>query len=228
VFQEIVAVKRQIQDIVTHLTRIQSSGGLRLAFIGYRDFGYAHSTVLPFVHADKVGVKIFQQFMLKVRASSNDLSCHDICEDVAGGLRLAVELNWQQPTRFIFHIGDAPPHGSRYYLSTRTWSNGSEPWDCHPRYDHTGVHGIPAQIAKMQQLNVQYAFARVDRVGKGMHAHLDRMVAMINRDANDTNFVKVSQLDSTAALTMAVVSSDTASAEHTVSRMRKPSILSAG
>ena len=38
----------------------------------------------------------------------------DCAEDVAGGLKKALDLSWKGDTRIIIHIADAPAHGSEY------------------------------------------------------------------------------------------------------------------
>ena len=38
----------------------------------------------------------------------------DQCEDVIGGLREAMQLEWQGKTRILYLISDWPPHGKRF------------------------------------------------------------------------------------------------------------------
>ena len=92
----IVGVKRQILTIVKHITTVNSGASLRLGLVAYRDFGppKLHMETFDFVLADRSGLKDFENFISKVRATSTGLHCTDTCEDVAGGLRQAVNLSW--------------------------------------------------------------------------------------------------------------------------------------
>jgi hypothetical protein len=38
----------------------------------------------------------------------------DVAENVTGALHETIRLSWRGTARYVFHIGDAPPHGRRY------------------------------------------------------------------------------------------------------------------
>lgn len=40
---------------------------------------------------------------------------NDFAEDVAGGLDKICHLDWQSPTRILFHTCDSPAHGRKYH-----------------------------------------------------------------------------------------------------------------
>lgn len=106
----IQAAKEQIEAIVEKTRHEYASSDLRfeVAFVGYRDYGdeFQH-VVVPFTGVD--------QFLFEVRgivASGGD----DIAEDVAGGVRKVLQLNWNDgDVRTLIHIADAPPHGLDYH-----------------------------------------------------------------------------------------------------------------
>lgn len=45
-------------------------------------------------------------------------------EDVAGGLKRAIDLSWRSPVRLCILIADAPCHGSIYHTSRDNYPNG--------------------------------------------------------------------------------------------------------
>jgi hypothetical protein len=74
-----------------------------------------HFEVFDFLGEARRGSLIppFKAFVQNVAAYGG----FDTPEDVLGGLRTAMELRWPQAAgaRVIFHIGDAPPHGTPLY-----------------------------------------------------------------------------------------------------------------
>jgi hypothetical protein len=102
-------VKSQITEIVKELQE-KGCQVMGVAFVGYKDWcdGEEHCEVLPFSTPE-----VFQTYVATVKASGGG----DIPEDVLGGLERAARLDWPKlsGSRLIFHIGDAPPHGRRFY-----------------------------------------------------------------------------------------------------------------
>lgn len=106
----IQAAKDQIEAIVEKTQREYGGAELRfeVGFVGYRDYGDEDQyEVVPFTGVD--------QFLSEVRgivATGGD----DIAEDVAGGVRKVLQLNWgNSDVRTLIHIADAPPHGLDYH-----------------------------------------------------------------------------------------------------------------
>ena len=68
-------------------------------------------------------------------------------EDVLGGLNAAItQMDWQNSTRVLLHIGDYPPHGRRYtFLMRDNYPNGDP-------------YGLTAEnvLEKMQSKNILY------------------------------------------------------------------------
>mmetsp|Transcript_42585 Transcript_42585/g.31176 ORF Transcript_42585/g.31176 Transcript_42585/m.31176 type:complete len:110 (+) Transcript_42585:221-550(+) len=72
----------------------------------------------------------------------------DLAEDVAGGLKLGLEQEWQSKIRYAVLIADYPPHGKQYYSSTYT------------HYDNF-PNGHPTSIS-IEALAKNYAHLGVD------------------------------------------------------------------
>lgn len=79
--------------------------------MGYRDYndGPERFTILPFTRS----ISTIKKFISSVHAKSTGRT--DTPEDVLGGLRQALQLNWRAQRRAIVLLGDAPCHGRRFY-----------------------------------------------------------------------------------------------------------------
>lgn len=114
-----VAVKAQIHSIVDGVKRM----GCRiagLAFVSYKDWCDG---------ADRVQVKGFSPDVDEFRAYVDGIKAGgggDEPEDVLGGLRAASELPWANDgsCKIVFHIGDAPPHGTQFYSGSDSLPSG--------------------------------------------------------------------------------------------------------
>lgn len=106
----ISAAKKQVSDIVSRLKE-KGCQIMAIAFVGYKDWcdGDDHFEVLPFTSS----ITAFQTKLDSISATGGG----DLPEDVLGGLAHAVKLQWPERSgsRLIFHIGDAPPHGSSFH-----------------------------------------------------------------------------------------------------------------
>ncbi|ETW05240.1 hypothetical protein H310_04210 [Aphanomyces invadans] len=156
-------VKAQIAAIATALELV----GLELlvGFVGYKDHGDADSIqVLPFTS----NVGKFQRFVEAIDANGGD----DAPEDVLGGLwAAATQLPWEpECTNVLFHIGDAPPHGTTYWTGYDNFPSG------HPLDQSPG-----AIFGQLLALNVAYYFGKLT-------TWTDMMVQVFRRHAAITVF----------------------------------------
>ena len=152
------SMKSDIMDLVTSLGDLYPNIPLRVAFVGYRDHcdGDQRLAVSPL----SMSISDFKTFVGSQRTHGGG----DGPEDVFGALKAATELEWAAATRFIFHIGDAPCHGTEFHDVGMG--------DDYPRGDPSGLtaeellHGI-------QSKNIQYTFGRITR-------HTDKMIERFN------------------------------------------------
>ncbi|KAH0173662.1 hypothetical protein KCU67_g1168, partial [Aureobasidium melanogenum] len=99
---------------------------------------------------------------------------HDFPEDVLGGIDQALRASWNQQSRCMIHIGDAPPHGRGLHdMSSESddfFMPGSEP------------HGLTYKplLTKLVQLKINYALLRIER-------HTDRMALTFAKAYGDRN-----------------------------------------
>lgn len=115
----IAAVKRSIKDIVQQILRTNGNLKIRLAMVGYRDFcdGKDRLQVLDFVSS----VNEFERFVDKLSAKGGG----DTPEDMAGAVKKALDLSWDNPTRVAFLIADAPCHGTEFHSCSDDYPKGS-------------------------------------------------------------------------------------------------------
>ncbi|CAB4439816.1 unnamed protein product [Rhizophagus irregularis] len=84
-------------------------------------------------------------------------------EDVLGGLNAAVtQMNWQNNTRVLLHIGDYPPHGRRFSYLKDNYPNGDP-------------YGLTAEdvLGRMQQIIILYFFGKITN-------HTDKMLEIFH------------------------------------------------
>ncbi|RHZ75078.1 hypothetical protein Glove_217g278 [Diversispora epigaea] len=94
-----------------------------------------------------IRVQKFRKNLDSVTASGGG----DSPEDVLGGLHAAItKMTWHDGTRVIFHIGDYPPHGRRFY-------NGVD------KYPDGDPNGLTAEsvFEKMQSKEIHYFFGKI-------------------------------------------------------------------
>jgi hypothetical protein len=115
----IASVKANICEIVHQITRTNGNLKLRLAMVGYRDFGDGDKQfeVLDFVPS----IDEFKGFVAHIVATGGA----DAPEDMAGAIQKANGLSWAHPTRVVFLITDAPCHGSEFHSYHDSYPAGS-------------------------------------------------------------------------------------------------------
>lgn len=138
--------KNKITAIVAEIKRIQPSAILRIAIVGYRDYidGISdHFVILDFV----TDVPTVQLKLGSIVATGGG----DGPEDIAGALQKVKNLTWTSTgCRVLIHIGDCPPHGTRY----------SNLPDTYPGGDPNGL--VPeALLGQLLDMGVEYYFLKI-------------------------------------------------------------------
>ncbi|PKY30809.1 kinase-like protein [Rhizophagus irregularis] len=142
----IAAAKDCILQVSNYVKHTNPSIKLRVGFCGYRDHYNGLNRLQIFDFNDQYDQ--FTQYMQNVLPISND----DLPEDVLGGLNAAItQLNWQNSTRVLLHIGDYPPHGRRFT---------SLEDDKYPDGDPNGLTA-ESVLEKMQSKNILYFFGKI-------------------------------------------------------------------
>ena len=156
-------VKKDIKQMVQAIRRSHAVVG-GVSFVGYKDWcdGENHFEILEFTD----NLDTFDQFLSAIVAKGGG----DFPEDVLGGLWKAVNLRWPSTsgTRIIFHIADAPPHGSPLYHSSRDEYPSGHPKD--PALD--------TLFTAMREQSILYYFGRITR-------HCDKMIAEFEKHYGD-------------------------------------------
>ncbi|RGB39933.1 kinase-like domain-containing protein [Rhizophagus diaphanus] len=142
----IAAAKDCILQVSNYVKHTNPSIKLRVGFCGYRDHYNRSDRLQIFDFNDQYDQ--FTQYMQNVSPISND----DLPEDVLGGLNAAItQMNWQNSTRVLLHIGDFPPHGRRFT---------SLEDDNYPDGDPNGLTA-ESVLEKMQSKNILYFFGKI-------------------------------------------------------------------
>ncbi|KAF2028257.1 hypothetical protein EK21DRAFT_70096 [Setomelanomma holmii] len=105
-YSYIDAAKKQVLDIVNDIeATFLNDVDVRIAVVSYKDHGdFNHLAFIDFTKS----VRDVRAFIERLTASGGG----DAPEDVLGGLQKALSLSWDQQTRCIIHIADAPAHGN--------------------------------------------------------------------------------------------------------------------
>lgn len=127
------------------IARAELDGELEVALVGYTDYD----------EFDVRGSSVFVPFttdasrVIRPLTYSPDI---DAPEDVAGGLRRTVQLEWdlsETTRRQVIHFADGPPHGLNYH----------EPWiaDRYPQGDPRGLN-LEEDLHDLREADVEYTF----------------------------------------------------------------------
>ena len=146
-YSYIDAAKKQVLDIVKDIKNtFLNDVDVRIAVVSYKDhYDQTNIESIDFTtSADEV-----RSFIETLDATGGS----DTPEDVLGGIQTALDLSWQQQTRCIIHIADAPAHGNT--LNVGCDDNFPEPG--------SEPHALTYEplLQKMISLNINYAFLRI-------------------------------------------------------------------
>jgi hypothetical protein len=148
------AAKEQVKSIVNDIkVAFFNEADVRMACVGYKDHGDVNQIqFLDFTHsADEVF-----SFLNELAATGGD----DAPEDVLGGIRQALNATWQQQTRCIIHIADAPPHGKTLHDFSNSGSFATDRWVEPGSEPHNLTH--EPLLKQMIGLHINYALLRIN------------------------------------------------------------------
>lgn len=172
------STKNDINTFARKICELHHQINLRLAFVGYRDHcdGSNRLSVLRFTKS----VDDFTSFVSSQSATGGG----DSAEDVAGGLNVVKGLEWESQTRIVYHICDAPCHGSHYHTSAIDDNNMNG--------DPNGLD-IAVILRELQMKNVQYYFGKIND-------HTNLMIQRFNEHIGG-EFVTTTPLNSGSMMT---------------------------
>lgn len=139
--------KEQIQTVITE-TRSKHGDDLvfEVALVAYNDFDDCGASTDPVVVPFTTDVSKITLALSTIHAFGGE----DCAEDVAGGMRAILDLDWDHTAIWhLVHLADAPPHGRTFH----------EPWisDHYPNGDPYGRDLEPM----LASLDVHYTFFRI-------------------------------------------------------------------
>ena len=187
--------KEQIGNIVNKIKLINANR-VRIAFVGYRDYcdGSSKLEVLPFTE----DLKVFNSFQTGIVAKGGG----DTAEDVLGGLKSAINLEWLSANRVIFHVGNAPQHGRRFNDFT-TPSDDSD-------LDGDLNLDVEKLFKELRRINCKYFFGKINETTNKMYYEFAKLGNM-----DDHEFVSTVDMSDPSLLFLQAVSSITASMRRT-------------
>ncbi|KAI5084347.1 hypothetical protein GOP47_0000516 [Adiantum capillus-veneris] len=105
-------VKTRILKIVRSISDAYPDSYIRVAFAFYRDYNSKKSSgSCNFTTSFKGSRSTFVEALSCVGTKSGD----DTAEDVFSGLQAIAQLDWTAHNRVVYHIADAPCHGTRFH-----------------------------------------------------------------------------------------------------------------
>ena len=155
-------VKLGIEHVVENITN-KFESKMKVAFVGYRDYRDGRKKIQCFQFTDSI--VNFKKNVCKISASGGD----DFTEDVLGGLEAAIrKLRWTSKNKVLFHIADAPHHGSRFH---NLGKEADHYFDKQP----PGL-SIEYLMKEIRRLNILYLFTKINNT-------TDKMIKEFNRVA---------------------------------------------
>ena len=166
--------KETLRSIIDNVLSSHEGLHVRIAFVGYRDFcdGPRQYAIQEFT----TNVDTIRTFINSQPATGGG----DMPEDVVGGYKKMIELDWQAETRVAFHICDAPAHGRQYH-------NDSSTWDTYPK---GSPHGVSLEDIMQQtvDLGVNLTFIKLTK-------HTDKMFQVMQGVYNKSSTVSLELTD---------------------------------
>jgi hypothetical protein len=170
------------QKVITIAENIREQCGdcmrIRMAFVAYRDYQSGSSLKYdppgaPEVCAFTEDIDRLRSFVQKQKATGGG----DGPEDICGGLREALKLDWQGESKHLFLIADAPCHGSQYHDMSENYAGGD-----------------PTKLVPEDQFQELLGARQVNCKFLKLTACTDKMMAVINLHCKDKLGKEVSEI----------------------------------
>jgi hypothetical protein len=98
----------QLESIFEDVKTKNPKANIRVGFVGYRDIhDHEHFVIKDFTYEHRSITNV----LAHTRAEGGG----DVAEDVAGALKQVNQLSWKAQNKFVFHVADAPAHGTDYH-----------------------------------------------------------------------------------------------------------------
>lgn len=113
--------KDTLKQVIDDTIKQDPTAKVRVSFVGYRDFCDEDMFA---IHDFSYDIDAVKAFMGKESARGGG----DTPEDVQGGLRHALDLNWSakdDSVKIAFLCADAPAHGSKYHTTSDDYPQGN-------------------------------------------------------------------------------------------------------
>ena len=181
--EKVITIARNIQEQCGQNMRI------RMAFVAYRDYKGGEDLAYddpgyPEVCAFTEDIERLQSFVRKQKATGGG----DGPEDICGGLREALKLDWQGESRHLFLIADAPCHGSKYHDTSDNYPDG-DPTNLVPENQFEELLGSRQVKCKFLRLNVS-TDQMLEVIDKHCKAKVGKKVCVISLEDNGNSLAK--------------------------------------
>jgi len=151
----ITAAKEKILEIILEVEKIEPTAIMRVAFVGYRDYGDGALQLEKVDFVEKADMEVVRAKLAACPATGGG----DGPEDIAGGLRAVTELSWCSSTRLLIHFADCPCHGKKYH--------GTELYDTYPDGDPSGL--VPEDLLRIiVRKRIDYYFMKITELTNTM------------------------------------------------------------
>ena len=129
--------KDKIIGMIDNIKKNCGTVDVKLGFVGYRDYLDSNHEYLT-VELNNNSKEV-RDYISKVEVGGGG-----DCEDMPGGLNIALNFKWSGKSRFAVLIADVPCHGKKYH--------GLEGFDSHPNGD--GKYNIDKIIEEFARKNI--------------------------------------------------------------------------
>jgi hypothetical protein len=144
----------------------------KFAIVGYRDVNDTEMTrVLDFTESES-GIEQFVEFLNNTHAIGGG----DLPEHVAAGLQKVTQLQWESDRRILYHLTDAPCHGSKYHNLDRKYDQYYDGIPSHLNPQRLDVEELVKQLGTMK---IKYLFCKITD-------HTNRMIDIFSQVYRET------------------------------------------
>ena len=182
--------KNKIISIINEITK-DSNIKVRLGFIGYKDYTEKYEIYENFTN----NIEDVKNFITQAQLGDGA----DFCEDMVGGLNLALNYSWKSNTRFAMLIADAPCHGVQYHglkdLSLDNHPNGDPNYKIDnivQKYAERNINLLCLNLTKYTEI-LYNNFKKYYQKGKRKNSNCDLIVEKFDQNPEKLSEIIISQ-----------------------------------
>ena len=182
--------KDKIISVINQITK-DSNITVRLGFIGYKDYSEVYVVYEDFTN----NIEDVKNFINQAELGDGA----DFCEDMVGGLNLALNYSWKSYTRFAMLIADAPCHGVQYHglknPSLDSYPNGDPNYKIDKivqKYAERNINLLCLNLTEDTKI-LYNNFKKYYQKGKNKNSNCDIIVEKLEQDTKKLSEIIIAQ-----------------------------------